>query len=171
MDPLKGGRGSTELFLECRHIKPNGLKCQALAIRGKHYCYFHRGLHGHAATPATEPEAPFKLPFLEDRSAIQIAIAQILEALGSGRLDQRHAGLYLYAIQLASMNVERRTDIISIRAVHSMTTTASGDELGPAILACPPLTVCEECDIRDTCKERPEKERAEKEEEESEDDD
>ena len=26
---------------ECRHIMPNGAKCQATALRGKPYCYLH----------------------------------------------------------------------------------------------------------------------------------
>ena len=149
-----GGRESTEMFLECRHIKPNGLKCEAMALRGKAYCYFHMRLHERKTRPAPKSDEPLKLPVLEDRTAIQMALAEILDAFASSRLDKGDASLYLYALQIASQNVDRRKDIISMRAVHSMSLTSGGDELGPAVITCPPLIPCSECDIRDTCKER-----------------
>ena len=136
---------------ECRHIMPNGCKCQAPALRGKPYCYFHTRLHRFAASPPLAKDEPFKLPILEDRSAIQIALAQILNALGSAKLDPRHAGLYLYALQIASQNVERRQHIVPILAVHSMTLTPGGDELGPETSTCPYPFVCSTCDVAEGC--------------------
>jgi hypothetical protein len=152
---------------ECRHIMPNGVKCHAPALLGKPYCYFHTRLHGLAARPARTPEEPLKLPILEDRSAIQIALAQILDALGSAQLDPRRAGLFLYALQIASQNVERRQDIVPITAVHSMTHTSGGDELDPEISTCPYPSDCSTCDIRDDCEDyEPEEDEPEKDDEE-----
>jgi hypothetical protein len=137
---------------ECRHIMPNGSKCRAPALGDKPYCYFHTHLHRVASAPPRAPDEPLKLPVLEDRGAIQIALAQILNALGSGQLDPRHAGLFLYALQIASQNVERALDIIPMSAVHSMTVTAGGDELGPKASTCPFPCNCSTCDVRDGCK-------------------
>ena len=136
---------------ECRHIMPNGLKCRAPALRGKPYCYFHTRLHRLAVAPPRKKEEPFKLPILEDRSAIQLAIAQVLDAMGSVQFDPRQAGLYLYAIQLASQNVERGTDIVPSTAVHRMTVTQSGDELGPEKTTCPFPHDCSTCDVSKDC--------------------
>ena len=136
---------------ECRHIMPNGRKCLAPALRGKPYCYFHTRLHRFAAAPPRAPDEPLKLPIMEDRSAIQLALAQILDALGSSQLDPRRAGLFLYALQIASQNVDRNVDIVPITAVHSITRTSAGDELGPKTPTCPYPFECATCDVADGC--------------------
>ena len=142
------------MLLECRHIKPNGVKCMAPALRGKPYCYFHSRLHAYAARPPRSPDEPLKLPVLEDRSSIQIALAQVLDALGASHLEPRRAGLFLYALQIASQNVEQDKIIVPISAVHSMTVSRSGDELAPESFTCPLFDDCSTCDERDNCKER-----------------
>jgi len=119
------------MFNLCRPIMPSGAKCHAPALRGKPYCYFHTRLHKFTAAPPIEVDGNLRLGVLEDRSAIQIALAQVLDALYSGRLDPRRAGLSLYGIQIASQNVERNPLIIPIATVESITHTDAGDELGP----------------------------------------
>ena len=104
-----------------------------------------------AAAPARTPDQPFKLSVLEDRGAIQLAIAQVLDAMGSAQFDPSQAGLYLYAIQLASQNVERRTDVVPTTAVHRMTVTQSGEELGPEKTTCPFPHDCSTCDVSKDC--------------------
>jgi hypothetical protein len=44
------------------------------------------------------------LPMLEDSASIQVAISQIMAGFLSSRLDARHTGLLLYALQIASQN-------------------------------------------------------------------
>jgi hypothetical protein len=136
---------------ECRHIMPNGRKCLAPALRGKPYCYFHTRLHRFTAEPPISPTGTLRLPILEDRSAIQLALAQVLDALCSSRIDPRRAGLFLYSLQIASQNVERNQDIVPITAVHSVTHTADGDELGPETSTCPYPFDCSTCDVQDGC--------------------
>ena len=96
---------------ECRHIRTNGVKCHALALRGKPWCYYHARLHTQAARPATIPaanqDAPLNLPSLADRSGIQSALGQVLTAIGSSRLSTRRAGLLLQTLQIASTNAAR----------------------------------------------------------------
>ncbi len=106
---------------ECRHIMPNGAKCQSPALRDKPYCYFHTRLHRFTAGPIGVMES-LRLPVLEDRSAIQIA----------------------------SQNVERKFDIIPSSTVESITLTDTGEELGPVEHICDPDD-CATCADRGTC--------------------
>ena len=135
---------------ECRHIMPNGAKCQAPALRDKPYCYFHTRLHRFTAEPPIGVMDSFRLPVLEDRSAIQIALAQVLDALCSCRIDARKAGLLLYALQIASQNVDRNRSIIPITTVESITHTDTGEELAPEECICDQED-CATCADRETC--------------------
>ncbi len=90
------------MFIECRHILPRGTKCKSPALRGKVYCYFHDRLQRFEQDGQRDTREPLLLPSLEDARGIQMAIGQILAALGSGRLENRKAGLYLYGLQLAT---------------------------------------------------------------------
>ena len=135
---------------ECRHIIPSGAKCRAMALRAKPYCYFHTRLHRFTAAPSPGPMDSIKIPVLEDRSAIQIAIAQVLDALCSSRLDPKRAYLFLYAIQIASKNVERKFDIIPSSTEEDVTQTDTGEDLGQEVRICHPDD-CATCSERDTC--------------------
>jgi hypothetical protein len=131
-----------------------------------HYCYYHTRLHRLAnpsrPTPATGPASPpvplpnatepFKLPVLEDRTAIQVALSQILDGLASSKIDRHTAGLFLYGLQIASQNVERKHDILPYKAVESVTHTRDDDELAPELRVCESSDTCSTCDLRDTCK-------------------
>ena len=110
------------MYQLCRHIMPNGTRCHSPALLGTPYCYFHTRLHCFAAEKSHGGEEPIKISVLEDRSAIQIALAQVLNGLASSKLDPRRAGLFLYGLQIASQNVERkRTSSQSQRSLPSPT--------------------------------------------------
>ncbi|MGP8268542.1 MAG: hypothetical protein ACLQLH_00605 [Terracidiphilus sp.] len=134
----------------CRHIMPNGDNCHAPTLKGKPYCYFHTRLHRFTAQPPIGVMDDLRLPVLEDRSAIQIALAQVLHALCSSRIDAKKAGLMLYALQIASQNVERKYDIIPMFGVKSVTQSETGEELAPIERTCSPDD-CATCPDRDTC--------------------
>ena len=108
---------------ECRHIRTNGVKCHALALRGKPWCYYHARLHTQAPRPTTIPDEPLSLPSLGDRSGIQAALGQVLDAIGSSRLSTRRAGLLLHALQIASTNAARMSAFGLPTAAHSINTT------------------------------------------------
>jgi len=91
-----------------------------------------------------------KLPILEDSASIQVAISQISTALLSSRLDARRTGLLLYALQIASQNIDRASSREDPEFVHSMTVTGKGDELAPEKEACEPSD-CASCKRQDTC--------------------
>jgi hypothetical protein len=90
------------------------------------------------------------LPLLEDSASIQVAISQIAAAFLSSRLDARHTGLLLYALQIASQNIDRDSERKNSEIVHSMTVTDEGDEMAPEKEVCEPAD-CVSCKRRDTC--------------------
>jgi hypothetical protein len=145
-----GDRKKTTMYFECRHIKPNGSKCQSPALKGMPYCYFHGRLHRSEKVVARADDS-LELPLLEDRSSIQVALSRILNALGSAKLDTRRAGLFLYGLQIASQNVERKGKILPYDAVESTTQDEDGDELAPEKRVCNPDDRCFDCPERDTC--------------------
>lgn len=94
----------------CEHVKSNGHFCGSPALRGRNYCYFHlthigRQLRAeqHALRPGLEPF--LELPLLEDAASIQLALMQVTNALLRGTLDPKRAGLVLYSLQTASINL------------------------------------------------------------------
>jgi hypothetical protein len=114
----------TEQF-QCRHIFTDGRRCGSPAIRGPEgadsFCYFHlnsRRPIQHAHTRKRR-QSRFNLPNPEDRSAIQQSIGEVLRRIASNEIDPRRAGLLLYGLQIASLNLpksspsEERAEIVS----------------------------------------------------------
>src|SRR5208337_3741689 len=94
----------------CQHIKMNGDRCRASALRDRKFCRFHcscSDVEVDVSTSAAVPAAPFFLPVLEDAASIQLAITQVCEHLLERRLDPKKAGVLLYAMQVASSNLGR----------------------------------------------------------------
>jgi len=137
------------MYKLCRHIKTNGQRCKSPALSGSAYCYFHSRVHTMAKAKSTVWDA-VNLPMLEDSASIQVAISQIMAACLSSRLDARHTGLLLYALQIASQNIDRTSYRMNSDSVQSMTVTGEGDELAPEKEVCEPAD-CATCNRRDTC--------------------
>lgn len=91
-----------------------------------------------------------QLPLLEDSASIQVAILKITSAFLSSRIDARRTGLLLYAVQIASQNIDRDSDRENSEIVHSMTITNEGHEMAPEKEVCEPSD-CASCNRRDTC--------------------
>jgi hypothetical protein len=91
-----------------------------------------------------------QLPLLEDSASIQVAISKITAAFLSSRSDARRTGLLLYAVQIASQNIDRDSDRKNTDIVRSMTVTDGGDEMAPEKEVCEPSD-CVSCNRRDTC--------------------
>jgi hypothetical protein len=51
----------------------------------------------------------FSMCLLEDANSVQIALMQVLSLLGSGQIEHKEAGLMLYGLQTASMNLKHTT--------------------------------------------------------------
>ncbi len=88
-------------------MKANGVWCGSPALRGHRYCYFHhqwRETKPNLADHATP--AALELPLLEDANAIQVSLQRVMHAVLHDQLDSRKAGLLLYALQTAAVNLK-----------------------------------------------------------------
>ena len=87
----------------------NGTQCGSPALNGRRQCFFHERIRRERAKIAKDMSAQrrFDLPLLEDANSVQVALMKTLQMLGSGRLDHRTAGLMLYGLQTASVNMRQ----------------------------------------------------------------
>src|SRR3984957_10015088 len=125
------------LRYQCRHIFTDGRRCPSPSLRQENFCYFH-----HTTRKPITPETienrrrttarlnEFHIPLPEDRSAIQASIGIILQKIATNDLDPRRAGLLLYGLQIASLNLpkQQQRDEDAPEQVHEITTDP---ELGP----------------------------------------
>ena len=151
-NPGGGGiPGEIAMYNECRHIMPSGARCKSPALRNLPFCYFHTSLHRFREAPKGSENEPFDIPVLEDSSAIQIALSQVLTALGTYQLDSRRAGLFLYGLQIASQVTARPSDRVPADAVRSVCTEPVGDDLAPEQTICEPPKDCRTCPKAPDC--------------------
>ena len=98
-----------ETRFRCRHIFTDGRRCQSPCLRREEFCYFHHTTRQPVGPPELAARkarrAEFQMPIPEDRSAIQFAIGEVLQRIAANQLDPRRAGLLLYGLQIASLNL------------------------------------------------------------------
>ena len=112
-------------YKTCNHVRTNGAVCQSPALKGGLFCYFHQRDRQRlenlrqARTVKLSTRVPGRddmdgeileslaLPVLEDAAAIQVATSNVLRALGAGHIRPRRAGLLLYGLHIAAMNLQR----------------------------------------------------------------
>ena len=94
---------------QCRHIFADGRRCGSASLRGEPFCYYHHTTRKPIARPhqRRSRRSTFALPLPEDRSAIQLSIGQVLQRIAANQIDPRRAGLLLYGLQIASLNLPR----------------------------------------------------------------
>ena len=94
----------------CRHLKEDGAFCQMPALRERNYCFFHLRERGRrlrmAQEAARQRSSPLVLPPFEDMTAVNAGLTLVVVALAFRRIDQRTAGLLLYALQQAASNLK-----------------------------------------------------------------
>ena len=95
------------MYIECRHIKSNGLKCESPALKGQPFCYYHSKVHTVGAEPHLK-YGPLQLPAPEDSAAIQLSIARINDAVINGRIDLRKAVVLFGGLKIASRYIDPR---------------------------------------------------------------
>jgi hypothetical protein len=91
----------------CTHIKTNGTQCGSPALRGRRFCYFHKNWREQRVQLNAKHSAcaSITLPVLEDADSIQVALMQVLRLILAGQVDPKMAGLLLYGLQTASLNL------------------------------------------------------------------
>ncbi len=94
---------------QCRHIFTDGHRCASPCLRQEEFCYYHHTTRKPVADPRQRRSrrSTFHLPLPEDRSAIQSSIGQVLQRIASNDIDPRRAGLLLYGLQIASLNLPK----------------------------------------------------------------
>ena len=95
---------------QCRHIFTDGRRCQSPCLRAEEFCYYHPTTRRPAPNPRARHSrrSTFELPLPEDRSAIQHSIGQVLQRIAANDIDPRRAGLLLYGLQIASLNLPKQ---------------------------------------------------------------
>src|ERR1700693_5622572 len=108
-DTIVESRTKTPKRFQCRHIFTDGHRCGSACLHHEEFCYYHHTTR----KPVTNPRqrrsrrATFDLPPPEDRSAIQASIGEVLQRIASNEIDPRRAGLLLYGLQIASLNLPK----------------------------------------------------------------
>jgi hypothetical protein len=114
----------------CQHVKINGTQCGSPALRRRRHCFFHDRIRREQANIRAHASAKpaFELPLLEDANCVQVALMKVIQMLASGLMDHKTAGLILYALQTASVNlrhadfeVDEVSDIVIDRDTVSAT--------------------------------------------------
>jgi hypothetical protein len=95
---------------QCRHIFTDGRRCSSPCLRQEEFCYYHHTTRKPAANPKQRRSrcSTFHLPLPEDRSAIQSSIGEVLQRIAANDIDPRRAGLLLYGLQIASLNLPKQ---------------------------------------------------------------
>jgi len=116
------------LHLQCRHIFPDGHRCGSKCLRHEPFCYYHHTTRKpRTGPPLRDTHSTFDLPLPDDRSSIQAAIGLILQRLAGGGLDTKRAGLLLYGLQIASMNLPKP----SLTPIESVDEVIEDETHGP----------------------------------------
>ncbi len=101
--------------LSCHHVKEDGTYCGSPALRDRKYCYYHLIQRGRRLRRARalrdQVNYRLDLPPLEDLASVQVALSEVIQALGSGQLDQRTGGKMLYGIQQAVSLMKYRAQL------------------------------------------------------------
>jgi hypothetical protein len=97
---------------QCRHIFTDGHRCGSPCLRREEFCYYHHTTRRPAANTRNRgPEqAEFDISVPEDRSAIQATIGEVLRRIARNEIDPKRAGLLLYGLQIASLNIARQAE-------------------------------------------------------------
>src|SRR6266436_11798 len=142
----------------CTHIKTNGTQCGSPALRGRRFCFFHKNWQGQRIQLNAQPASPlsFTMPVLEDANSVQVALMQVMRLILAGQLDPKIAGLLLYALQTASINLRH----LKLEPFHH-----------ESVVIDPRSVADNNLDDNAWCKDEFEEEEEEDEEEEGEDDD
>jgi hypothetical protein len=90
----------------CQHLKVNGTQCGSPALNYRRRCFFHERMRRERVKIARQNTTyRFDLPLLEDANCVQIALMKVIQMLGAGSVDHKTAGLMLYGLQTASINL------------------------------------------------------------------
>lgn len=133
----------------CRHIKPDGTRCNSPALASQPFCYQHNRLHQASRTTPGKKGRLILRP-LEDRRTVLMALSDVICALAAGKIDPNTAARLIYGLQVASQVAAHAPFLVLGKPVESVDFTKTGDEMAPAVLLCTDDDHCETCpDVAD----------------------
>ena len=135
------------MFMACRHIKTNGLRCESPALKGGQFCYYHSKTH---TLGAEGKFGPLQLPPPEDSAAIQLSVARINDAILTGRLDLKMAAALFTGLKIVSRFIDPTSSIDETDIVQSAEPTIEG-ELAPREFICSDDEYCDDCPYTELC--------------------
>jgi hypothetical protein len=89
------------------HSEKDGIRCRSTAMHNEIMCFHHR----QDEIPTVLQNDPFEIVHLEDRAAIQLALADTAARLACNHMDFKRAALILQALQIASHNLTARENL------------------------------------------------------------
>ena len=94
---------------QCHHTKTDGMRCGSPAMHSHSFCYYHARMRADMkrVSGPDARELPLQFPPLEDAHSIQLALMEIARAIAQDRISDKKAGLLLYLLQTASINLKR----------------------------------------------------------------
>src|SRR5438552_10860342 len=123
---------------QCRHIFTDGRRCASPCLPQEEFCDYPHPTRRPVANSRQRRtrRSTFNLPLPEDRSAIQASIGEVLQRIASNEIDPRRAGLLLYGLQIASLNLpkppaHRNAKPEPVELVEEITTDAELGILAP----------------------------------------
>ena len=138
------------MFMACRHIKTNGLRCKSPALKGGRFCYYHSKINSIGAEPLLR-FGPLLLPAPEDPAAIQLSVARINDAVINSRLDLRKAVTLFNGLRIAAHFIDRKQFFYAADTVQSAEQAPDGSELAPLDYVCDDDEECNDCLYSDLC--------------------
>lgn len=97
----------------CQHIKANGTQCGSPALKNGKVCYHHRECRPERVKvrgDGNKVVGQILFPVFEDATSIQMVVRQVAMMVLEKKIDQKSAGLVLYACQIASTNLRQMED-------------------------------------------------------------
>ena len=114
---------------ECRHIKPGGSKCHALAMKGESYCYHHARVRTYVEANRARKHS-VALPPLEDNASLLMALNALYAGHAASKINRRTLGTYLYGLHLADQILSRSHEIPSSNISDSTGAPGLASETG-----------------------------------------
>ncbi len=133
----------------CRHIKPDGTRCESPALASQPFCYQHDRLH--ASRTKSRKKNQLTLRPLEDRRTVLMALSDVICGLAAGKIDPNTAARLIYGLQVASQVAAHFPLLVLGKPVESVDFTKTGDEMAPAVLLCTDDDHCESCPHASCC--------------------
>ena len=136
---------------------PNEDSCHSPALHDMNLRYFHNRIQA-IATFRTNP--------IPQRQETNLSSTPSLKTVPPSRWASHRsstisvpqsstpaAPVFIYAVQIASQNVERKQDIPPLQVRRRLSLSSDGEMTAPQLRICEDADLCSTCHLRDTCTE------------------